>query len=89
MRPLIEEAVAIGNVYTLPAGVDRISLGSNEAPLIERFANAGDFTFVLVGNFVLDSIRPLVERYLAALPGNPASETARDIDVSISSPFVE
>jgi zinc protease len=44
----------------------------------ERFANAGDFTFVLVGNFTLDSIRPLVERYLGALPGNPASETARD-----------
>ena len=44
----------------------------------ERFANAGDFTFVLVGNFTLDSIRPLVERYLGALPGNPAGETARD-----------
>jgi zinc protease len=44
----------------------------------ERFANAGDFTFVLVGNFTLDSIRPLVERYLGALPGSPAGETARD-----------
>jgi zinc protease len=33
-----------------------------------RFAEAGDFTFVIVGNFTVDSIKPLVEKYLASLP---------------------
>jgi zinc protease len=44
----------------------------------ERFANAGDFTFVFVGNFAPDSIKPLIERYIGALPGSSARETARD-----------
>jgi zinc protease len=35
----------------------------------QRFASANGFTFVLVGTFSPDSIRPLVERYLASLPG--------------------
>lgn len=34
----------------------------------ERFADAGDFTFYLVGNFDPDSIRPDVEKYLGGLP---------------------
>ena len=34
----------------------------------QRFAEAGDFTFMLVGNFAIDSIKPLVEKYLASLP---------------------
>ncbi len=44
----------------------------------ERFANAGDFTFVLVGNFTPDSIRPLIEKYIGALPGSSAREQPRD-----------
>jgi zinc protease len=41
----------------------------------ERFANAADFTFVFVGSFDVDTILPLVARYLGALPstGKPAS----------------
>jgi zinc protease len=45
----------------------------------ERFANAGDFTFVFVGNFSPDSIKPLVETYIASLPGSAAREKARDL----------
>lgn len=45
----------------------------------ERFADAGDFTFVLVGNIAPDSVRPLVERYLASLPSTGREERWRDI----------
>ncbi|HEY3287874.1 MAG TPA: insulinase family protein [Gemmatimonadaceae bacterium] len=39
----------------------------------QRFASFNGFTFYFVGNFTLDGIRPLVERYLGALPtGGPA-----------------
>ena len=34
----------------------------------ERYQNAGQFTFVFTGNFDEDSIRPLIEQYIASLP---------------------
>ena len=36
----------------------------------ERLANAGDFTFAFVGNFDEATLRPLIEQYIASLPGN-------------------
>ena len=45
----------------------------------DRFADTGDFTFLIVGNFELDGIRPLVERYLGGLPTTGREETWRDI----------
>ena len=36
----------------------------------ERFGDASDFVFTFVGNIDTDSIRPLVEQYLATLPAN-------------------
>jgi zinc protease len=33
-------------------------------------ANAADYTFFFVGNVDTESLRPLVERYIASLPGN-------------------
>jgi len=45
----------------------------------ERLANLGDFTFVIVGNFNADSIRPLVETYLGSLPSKGHSEKWQDI----------
>jgi zinc protease len=45
----------------------------------ERFANAGDFTFVFVGSVSLDSMKPLVEKYIASLPGTPAKEKYKEL----------
>src|SRR5690606_32713345 len=44
----------------------------------DRCADADDFTFTFVGNVSLDSLRPLVERYLGSLPARPGDERARD-----------
>ncbi|MBP5306670.1 MAG: insulinase family protein [Paludibacteraceae bacterium] len=40
-----------------------------------RFANAADFTFAIVGSFSLDSIEPLVCRYIASLPASRSRES--------------
>lgn len=40
----------------------------------ERTANAADFTFYIIGNFDEDSIRPLIEQYIAPLPAKGAKE---------------
>jgi zinc protease len=43
-----------------------------------RFANAADFTFVLVGNVQPNTLAPLVSRYLGALPARGAHERWKD-----------
>ncbi len=47
----------------------------------ERFGDASDFTFYLVGSFSPDSVRPLVERYLASLPSTHSGERPRDLGI--------
>ncbi len=47
----------------------------------ERFADASDFTFIIVGNFTPEGIAPLVRTYLGGLPATGREETWRDIGV--------
>lgn len=46
----------------------------------ERTANAADYTFNFVGSFDLESLRPLVEKYIGSLPASSDRETARVCD---------
>ncbi len=64
-----------------PQVLDSVNLNRALAIYQERFANAGDFTFYLVGSFSPDSIRPLVERYLASLPSQQGHESPRDVGI--------
>lgn len=45
----------------------------------ERTANAGDFTFTIVGNFDEAAIRPLIEQYIASLPSNGKKENWKKV----------
>ena len=47
----------------------------------DRFADASDFTFFFVGNFALDSIKPMLATYLGSLPTTEREETWRDVGV--------
>jgi zinc protease len=47
----------------------------------DRFRDAGDFTFVFVGDIDPDEMRPLVETYLGGLPASGREETWRDTGV--------
>lgn len=62
-----------------PALVDEWNLEKSLAFYKERFADASDFTFVFVGSFDLPTIKPLVERYLGALPSLRRKETWKDV----------
>ncbi|MFC1607505.1 M16 family metallopeptidase [Candidatus Latescibacterota bacterium] len=44
----------------------------------DRLGDAGDFTFIFVGNFDLVSIRPLVETWLGGLPSSGRDESWKD-----------
>ena len=43
----------------------------------DRFANAGDFTFLFVGNVDTVALKPLVEKYIASLPNTGRVDVAR------------
>ncbi|HEX6535709.1 MAG TPA: insulinase family protein [Gemmatimonadaceae bacterium] len=47
----------------------------------DRFGNAGDFTFTLVGAITPEEVRPFVERYLASLPSTDTRETPKKEEV--------
>lgn len=72
-----------------PARADSVTLGQVYALYRDRFADAADFTFVVVGHFELDSIRPLVQKYLGTLPALHRDNSARDVGLSTPTGVVE
>lgn len=48
----------------------------------ERFSDASDFTFEFVGNFNMDEIKPLIEKYIASLPSQNGKKAENWKDVS-------
>lgn len=64
-----------------PEALGRIELAEAMAFYRERFRDAGDFTFVLVGAFEPAEVAPLVERYLATLPSEGREEAPRDLGI--------
>src|SRR5207253_8397085 len=55
----------------------------------ERFADAGDFTFVFVGSFDAATMKPLVERYLGGLPSIRRQESWKDVGARLPSGVIE
>ena len=45
----------------------------------ERTANAAAYTFTIIGNFDNDSIRPLIEQYIASLPAQKKVVKSNDV----------
>jgi zinc protease len=61
--------------------IDQINLGRVYEIYHDRFADASDFTFFIVGSFKTDSIKPLIETYLASLPSIRRTETWKDMGI--------
>jgi len=72
-----------------PATIDKWNLDKSLSFYKARFADAGNFTFVFVGSFTPDSIKPFVERYIASLPATHAHETWRDLGIATPSGVIE
>jgi len=61
-----------------PESIDRMDMDKSLAFYRDRFGDASDFTFIFAGSFDLDTMRPLVERYLASLPATHRRESWKD-----------
>jgi zinc protease len=72
-----------------PATVEEWNLDKSLAFYKDRFADASDFTFVFVGSFDLATMKPLVERYLGALPSIHRKEAWKDVGVRTPAGIVE
>jgi zinc protease len=62
-----------------PKLLDEVSIDRAMAFYKDRFADASDFTFFLIGNFQLEKIKPLVEKYLASLPSINRKESWKEV----------
>ena len=72
-----------------PDSVAQWNLEKSLAFYKARFANAANFTFIFVGSFTPDAVRPLVETYLASLPASTARETWRDLGITAPRGVIE
>jgi zinc protease len=72
------KAMAQGDLRKEPLSLARLGeIDFNTAYDIyrDRFADAGDFTFVLVGNFTPESVKPMVLTWLGSLPSKGRKES--------------
>lgn len=80
----IAQALSAGHPRRQPetaATIDEWNLEKALAFFKARFGDASNFTFVFVGSFTLDAMKPLVETYVASLPATHAKETWRDLGI--------
>jgi len=78
----LETALSQNHLRAQPlteAAVDRMDLNKSLAFYKDRFADASDFVFVFVGSFDLQTMKPLVEKYLGGLPSQRRNETVKDV----------
>ncbi len=76
----LNQMLAGGNPRMMPVQTQIAELATLEqlrAVHHDRFGNAGDFTFTLVGAITPEEVRPYVERYLASLPSTKERETPK------------
>jgi zinc protease len=64
------------------AMMDQINFDATYDSYKDRFADAEDFTFIFVGNFTPDKIKPFITTYLGGLPVTKRTETWKDIGMS-------
>ena len=88
------EQVNTSNHYTAKAltvaDVQALNLEAMQRFYRERYANAADFTFFIVGSFTMDQVTPLVEQWLATLPTmGKRSSAFRDIGVRFPAAVVK
>jgi zinc protease len=72
-----------------PATVDKWNLAASLAFYKARFADASRFTFVFVGSFTPETIKPFVETYIASLPATHGHETWRDLGIAAPAGVVD
>ncbi len=64
-----------------PALLDEISFETMQTIYKDRFVDAGDFTYIIVGNIEEETAKTMAEKYIGSLTNLPRKETWIDRDV--------
>ena len=85
----LDEVNSSNHYSARPLTVERIS-ALDRAKMIgfyrDRFSNAANFTFFMVGAFKVDEVVPLLARYVGSLPANAAAAKSTFRDMGIHFP---
>jgi zinc protease len=67
-------------VITFPSEeqINNVSLDRAITIFKDRFADASDFTYLMIGNFKVDEVIPMLETYIGGLPTIKRTETWKD-----------
>ncbi|WP_321332794.1 insulinase family protein [uncultured Bacteroides sp.] len=63
--------------------IDKIDYDKVLSMYKDRFKDASDFTFILVGNIDVEAVKPFIEEYLASLPAINRKETFKDNHINM------
>ncbi|MEG1685147.1 MAG: insulinase family protein [Bacteroides sp.] len=63
--------------------IDKIDYQKTMDMFKDRFKDASDFTFIMVGNVDLEAAKPLIEEYIASLPSINRKETFKDTKMNM------
>lgn len=80
----VMSALYNGNVRRTPfdiAAYDKVNQARALEIYNERFADASDFVFTIVGSFDINEITPYLEQYVASLPSLGRDEQAKDLGI--------
>lgn len=61
-------------IYLDDKNITTMNLNEMKKIFKERFNNAGDFTFVFVGNIDVEKSIPMIEKYIGGIPGKSTKE---------------
>lgn len=76
-------------LYPTAEQLDKMKVEDMEAIYKDRFADASDFTFVFVGSFETEKIKPVILKYLGNLPRINRKENSKDLGIRPPSGKVE
>lgn len=61
--------------------LDKVKLDEIKAVYADRFSDASDFTFIFIGNFENEKIKPQILKYLGNLPSKKRVEMWKDLGI--------
>lgn len=79
----LSKIISLNNprVIAIPteAQLDQVNLDRSISIFKDRFADASDFTYLMVGNFKVEDVIPLLEKYIGGLPSIGRKEIWKDV----------
>ncbi|GAA3968929.1 M16 family metallopeptidase [Mucilaginibacter dorajii] len=69
------------SMVTTPERLSKATLDKAFEFYKARFADASNFTFTVVGNFDIETIKPYLEHYLGGLPSTNSKETYKNLKI--------